>query len=131
MKRLILILVLTLHSIRFYNDYKSISALTFVSAAKSNENTFFSSTRYYQFEKGKLFSLQLFIEFHYLCFERLKKHFVFWFYLLLTRKRYIQWWRTIYIEKKQRRSSRLGKNLNKFQCIWLKCHMILFVKKSC
>lgn len=55
MKSLILLLVLVFHSIRFYNDYKGASGLTFVSATKSNENTFFSSGRYFQFEKGDIF----------------------------------------------------------------------------
>lgn len=48
MKRLILFLVLVLHSIRFYNDYRSASALTNAAA----ESTYFSSNRYFQFEKG-------------------------------------------------------------------------------
>lgn len=48
MKRLILFLVLVLHSIRFYNDYRSASALTNVAA----ESTYFSPNRYFQLEKG-------------------------------------------------------------------------------
>lgn len=49
MKRLILLLVLLLNSIRFYNDYyRSASALT----NAASENIDFSSNKYFQFEKG-------------------------------------------------------------------------------
>jgi len=47
MKRLILLLVLVLHSILFYNDYRSASALTNAAA----ESTYFSPNRYFQLEK--------------------------------------------------------------------------------
>lgn len=50
MKRLIFLLVVILHSIRFYNDYRSSYALIDASTA---ENTYFFSNRYFQFEKGK------------------------------------------------------------------------------
>lgn len=59
MKRLILLLVVILHSIRFYNDYRSSFALTDASAT---ENTYFFSNRYFQFEKGK-YSIQMLIFF--------------------------------------------------------------------
>lgn len=59
MKRLILLLVVILHSIRFYNDYRSSFALTDASAT---ENTYFFSNRYFQFEKGK-YLIQLLIFF--------------------------------------------------------------------
>lgn len=49
MKRLILLLVLVLHSIRFYNDCRSASALT---TASTPEHRYISSNRYFQFEKG-------------------------------------------------------------------------------
>lgn len=69
MKRLILFLVLVLHSIRFYNDYRSASALTHVSA----ENTYFASNRYFQFEKGTLFA-SLFIA--WICCAKIQNLFV-------------------------------------------------------
>lgn len=56
MKRLILLLVLVLHSIRFYNDCRSASALTDASAAvAAAENRYYSSNRYFQLEKGNIY----------------------------------------------------------------------------
>lgn len=129
MKQLILLLVLVLHSIRFYNDYKSASALTFVSASRSNENTFFSSGRYYQFEKGKR---NLSLSFALcLCMSRLSELAIcIWvrvclvnvcifsfsirirnFRLYRTQRCIHRWWANDSTAE-QRRSSRLGENLN-------------------
>lgn len=92
MKRLILFLVLVLHSIRFYNDYRSASALTHVSA----ENTYFASNRYFQFEKGTFIFICIVIFLMNLLWENSK------FLFLVSGKWNLHRWRMVTVASQQR-----------------------------
>lgn len=57
MKRIILLVVLVLHSILLYTDYAGSGVTAVNASSKTKETNFFSSSsRYFQFEKGKLSS---------------------------------------------------------------------------
>lgn len=65
MSRIILFIVLLLHSILLYTDYTGSGVSAVNASSKPKETNFFaSSSRYFQFEKGKLIEFCLTLETH-------------------------------------------------------------------
>lgn len=82
MKRIILLVVLVLHSILLYTDYTGSGVTAVNASSKTKETNFFStSSRYFQFEKGNVPSTDL-------PATPIIFHFCFFFHNFLRRKWY-------------------------------------------